>query len=348
MNCSFGLVGAMWLRQLVLFYLALQCVVSKYIPMFEPLSEEMVQYINHKADTTWKAKHSERFKTVSDIRRMLGTIPDPNGYSLPKMFHSVGCDEPELPEEFDARKQWPDCPTISEIRDQANCGSCWAFGAVEAMSDRICIASKGKYKPKLSAENLVACCPTCGMGCHGGFPPQAWSYWKRYGLVTGDLYNTTDGCQPYSFPPCEHHVKGTRPPCKGDAKTPTCHHNCQSKYPKPYEKDLWRGEHVFSIHSDEKQIMTEMMTNGPLEVDFEVYADFPSYSSGVYQHKAGGLLGGHAVRLLGWGVENGVKYWLIANSWNTDWGDEGYFKILRGSNECGIESDVNGGTPKLP
>nr|1SP4_A Chain A, Cathepsin B [Bos taurus] len=48
-----------------------------------------------------------------------------------------------LPESFDAREQWPNCPTIKEIRDQGSCGSCWAFGAVEAISDRICIHSNG-------------------------------------------------------------------------------------------------------------------------------------------------------------------------------------------------------------
>ena len=50
-------------------------------------------------------------------------------------------------------------------------------------------------------------------------------------------------------------------------------------------------------------------------------------------------MGGHAVKVLGYGVENGVKYWLCANSWNEEWGDQGYFKILRGNDECGIESE---------
>ena len=50
--------------------------------------------------------------------------------------------------------------------------------------------------------------------------------------------------------------------------------------------------------------------------------------------------------MLGWGVENGTKYWLMANSWNTDWGDKGFFKILRGKDECGIIDDINTGIPK--
>lgn len=76
---------------------------------------------------------------------------------------------------------------------------------------------------------------------------------------------------------------------------------------------------------------------------FVGYADFLTYKSGIYAHKTGEFLGGHAIKLLGWGVENDVKYWLAANSWNTDWGEDGYFRILRGRNECGIEGGVVAG-----
>lgn len=117
-----------------------------------------------------------------------------------------------------------------------------AFGAVEAMSDRICIKSKGKHKPFLSAENLVSCCSSCGMGCNGGFPHSAWLYWKNQGIVTGDLYNTTNGCQPYEFPPCEHHVVGPLPSCGDDVVTPPCKTTCQPGYNISYEKDKWYGK----------------------------------------------------------------------------------------------------------
>ena len=71
------------------------------------------------------------------------------------------------------------------------------------------------------------------------------------------------------------------------------------------------------------------------------------YKSGVYQHLEGIEIGGHAVRLLGWGEENGFPYWLAANSWNYDWGDAGTFKILRGSDHLGIEGWITAGMPKL-
>merc|ERR1711915_557303 len=77
----------------------------------------------------------------------------------------------------------------------------------------------------------------------------------------------------------------------------------------------------------------EIMTKGPIQVAFM------AYKSGVYQKHWNEFLpeGGHAVKIIGWGTENGVDYWLVANSWNTSWGMDGYFKIKRGRNTCGIE-----------
>lgn len=85
------------------------------------------------------------------------------------------------------------------------------------------------------------------------------------------------------------------------------------------------------------------MTNGPVEGSFTVYDDFYTYKSGVYKHTTGDFSGGHSIKIIGWGVENGEKYWLCANSWNTSWGDKGFFKILRGVNECDIENETNFG-----
>jgi cathepsin B len=105
----------------------------------------------------------------------------------------------------------------------------------------------------------------------------------------------------------------------------------------------------YSVQADVAQIQTEIMTNGPVEAAFTVYADFPSYKSGVYIKRSDQELGGHAIKIIGWGVEygvdNDVPYWLVANSWNTDWGNQGFFKILRGQDECGIESSVVAGIP---
>ena len=86
-------------------------------------------------------------------------------------------------------------------------------------------------------------------------------------------------------------------------------------------------------------------SDGPIQSAFNVFEDFLSYENGVYQRTAGKLLGGHSIKILGWGVENGTDYWLAANSCGTDWGDAGFFKILKGRNECGIESHGIAGMP---
>ncbi|OTF79247.1 hypothetical protein BLA29_014489 [Euroglyphus maynei] len=96
----------------------------------------------------------------------------------------------------------------------------------------------------------------------------------------------------------------------------------------------------------QSQIQHEIMTNGPVEAAFIVYSDFVNYKSGVYKRHSNQAMGGHAIKILGWGVENGTPYWLCANSWNSDWGDEGFFKIYRGDDECGIESSIVAGMPK--
>ena len=67
---------------------------------------------------------------------------------------------------------------------------------------------------------------------------------------------------------------------------------------------------------------------------------------GVYEKSENATyLGGHAVKLIGWGEERGVPFWLLVNSWNEDWGDKGLFKIRRGTNECGIDNSTTGGVP---
>ena len=89
----------------------------------------------------------------------------------------------------------------------------------------------------------------------------------------------------------------------------------------------------------------DIVANGPIQVAFNVYKSFMSYKSGVYSKKPLELLpeGGHAVKIVGWGTDGGVDYWTVANSWGTNWGDGGFFKIKRGENECGFESTVAAG-----
>lgn len=72
------------------------------------------------------------------------------------------------------------------------------------------------------------------------------------------------------------------------------------------------------------------------------------FLKGVYQYMRGDFEGGHAIKIIGWGVENGTKYWLIANSWGRSWGDNGFCKFLRGNNECHMEERAISGIPHIP
>lgn len=182
--------------------------------------------------------------------------------------------------------------------------------------------------------------------CNGGYPSAAWDFWTKEGLVSGGLFDSHVGCRPYTIPPCEHHVNGSRPSCTGEGgDTPQCINECEAGYTPSYKQDKHFGKTSYSVLSNEQEIQSEIYKNGPVEGAFSVYEDFLMYKTGVYQHVSGSAVGGHAIKILGWGEENGVPYWLCANSWNTDWGDNGFFKILRGSDHCGIESEVVAGIP---
>jgi len=165
----------------------------------------------------------------------------------------------------------------------------------------------------------------------------------RTGVVTGGNYGGS-GCKPYEFAPCAHHVPPSTkyPACPSSEYSATCEKSCQSSYTdKSYDEDKTKGSDAFGLNSV-SEMQQAIMSTGPLAVSFTVYSDFPTYKSGVYKHTSGSMLGGHAVLMVGWGVEDGQDYWIIKNSWNEQWGDGGFFKIARGNDECGIESDVSG------
>lgn len=277
-------------------------------------------YINHinSVQSTWKAGRNFPLNfTMKQVKSMTGALIPESFESnlLPKLEFTDEISDSEIPEEFDARKKWPECKSIRQVRDQGSCGSCWAEGATEAMSDRICIASKGKIQVEISVEDLLSCCQECGYGCHGGNPPAAWQYWVEEGLVTGGEYGTNNSCRPYTIKDCAHHVQSKkRQPCHGIDHTPACKKQCNSNYGKSFESDKYYGEKAYYIERDVKKIQKEIMTNGPVEAVFIVYTDFLNYKSGVYQRTSGQMVSGHAVKMIGWGVENGTPYWLIVNS----------------------------------
>lgn len=271
---------------------------------------DVINALNADTTATWKAGHNARFEgmTFADAKVLLGTTGTPL-LEADLLEQAVYDAVEDVPTEFDARTKWGSL--IHPIRDQAHCGSCWAFSAAEVLSDRFAIATN-KTTPSLSPEDLVSC-DKGDMGCSGGQLPHAWAYLSSTGIVT-------DKCFPYGA------ASGNAPKCAtkcADSETWT-------KYKAK------SGYAVKGVANMQKEIMT----NGPIQVAFKVYGSFMSYKSGVYSKKWYEFIpkGGHAVKIVGWGTESGTDYWLVANSWNTSWGDKGFFKIKRGVNECGMES----------
>ncbi|XP_021855239.1 cathepsin B-like protease 2 [Spinacia oleracea] len=321
----------------LLFLLAPSVLVAESVPELKLnsnlLQDSIVNSINANPKAGWKAGMNQQLSdyTLGQFKYILGARPTPESEkrSIPLVHHDRSLN---LPKEFDARKAWPQCTSIGRILDQGHCGSCWAFAAVEALSDRFCI--NYSMNITLSVNDLLACCGfLCGAGCDGGTPIYAWRYFVHHGVVTEecDPYFDTTGC--------------SHPGCEPGYPTPKCVRKCVSG------NQLWRqskhyGSNAYRVKSDQYQIMAELYKNGPVEVAFDVYEDFAHYKSGVYKHVTGQYLGGHAVKLIGWGTSaDGEDYWLLANQWNRSWGDDGYFMISRGTNECGIEEDVVAGLP---
>uniref|UniRef100_A0A7I4XUK3 Pept_C1 domain-containing protein n=2 Tax=Haemonchus contortus TaxID=6289 RepID=A0A7I4XUK3_HAECO len=260
------------------------------------------------------------------------------------IVEDVNDDGDDIPESFDARTHWPNCSSLTHIRDQADCGSCWAVSTASALSDRICIASKGAKQVYVSATDILSCCHSCGDGCDGGYVIDAFKFFAEQGAVTGGDYGAKDCCRPYPFHPCGHHENQTYyGECLGYEDTPKCQRKCQKSYNKSYRRDRMRGKDAYDVPQSVKAIQREIMTHGPVVTGIIVYEDLVYYEKGIYKHTAGAETGGHAVKIIGWGTENGVPYWLIANSMNYDWGENGYFRMIRGINDCEIEQYVVAG-----
>jgi len=323
------------------------CFLYVYAAIHPDVLERMkiIEEVNNDPNLHWTAGVNEKFanSTFDHIRSLCGVLP--GGPQLAERNFTKEELAMDIPDAFDARTQWSHCPSLFELRDQSACGSCWAMAGIAAATDRVCIATNGSVKDRLSAEDLLGCCAICGNGCNGGYPPSVWEWLVVVGVVTGGEFGNYSWCSSYSLEKCDHHCTGHYGPCPStEYPTPKCPTKCDSKsrYPKTYKEDKHHFKGSYTTQGIER-IQRDLMKYGPGEVSFTVYADFESYKSGVYEHKSGSMLGGHAVKLIGWGVDNGVPYWTIANSWNEDWGEKGFFRIIRGKDECGIEDSYVSG-----
>lgn len=238
-------------------------------------------------------------------------------------------DSQRLPHSFDARNKWPGL--IGGVQDQGWCGSSWALSTISVASDRFAVMSQGLEKVQLSAQHLLECNNRGQRACRGGHLDRAWLFLRKYGVVD-------EACYPYT---AGYGSKGCRLPKRSNLLTARCK---PPSHPQTVlRRDLYRVGPSYRLGS-EKDIMYEIMESGPVQATMKVYQDFFLYQSGVYHHSGNGPSGYHSVRIIGWGEDvtqrERVKFWLVANSWGTQWGENGYFRIRRGVNECEIEDLV--------
>lgn len=322
---------------------------------------EIAARVNSDPNSTWIASETPipRFagQSYGMLKKMgggvLGDDPKENKANLPIKTLSDFAPTP-LPISFDARAYWPQCPIIQEIRDQSACGSCYAVSAASAASDRLCIHFNGTKSTRMSETDLMSCCKTCAGsngGCDGGTPSHCWDYMTQQGLASGGVWSDKSLCLRYPFKPCDHHEAGPYGNCSSTPyNAPTCFWACDSDstYKTSYDKD--QADHKFSssykVDNNVQAIMTDIITNGPSQTSMYLVADFEVYKSGIYYTKSTDYIGAHAVRIMGWGTEDGIDYWLVANSWNTNWGEQGLFRIRRGLNVLDFEAGVVAGSLK--
>jgi len=282
--------------------------ISKVIKKYKDVSKSW--------ETTSYEESIFRGWNEDEIKGLLGTT-EFFEQKIDKYFKlDTVSDLKDLPTDFDARKQWPNC--IHPIRDQGHCGSCWAFGVSEAISDRFCIASNQKINIVFAPQDLVSCDTVVNKGCNGGNPLLAYTYTSIKGIVTDQCFPYTSGT-----------TKETGP-CLIENKT------CVSTS-VPYLKYHTKALTIKTL-TTVSQIQTDMYTNGPITAAMMVYEDFMSYKSGIYVRHSNQLLGGHAIKGVGWGHDQttGYNFWIMANSWSPNWGENGFFRIRWG--ECEIDS----------
>ncbi|XP_069752014.1 tubulointerstitial nephritis antigen-like isoform X2 [Narcine bancroftii] len=293
----------------------------------------------------WKAANYSQFWGMSldqGIQHRLGTQRPPHTVLKTNELKVIMDRNEIMPKYFNAAEKWPGM--IHQPLDQGNCAASWAFSTAAVASDRISIHSMGHMTATLSPQNLISCNRHRQQGCHGGRIDGAWWYLRRRGVVS-------DGCYPFSNSDSRSRcMMFTRSAGRGKRQATMPCPNTSS-----HTNQIYQTTPPYRLSSNEKEVMKELIENGPVQALMEVHEDFFVYKSGVYRHtpvmaekpEKFRRHGTHSVKITGWGEEQGYDgqvhhYWIAANSWGRSWGENGYFKIARGENECDIESFILG------
>ncbi|KAM9309962.1 uncharacterized protein KZ484_025887 [Pholidichthys leucotaenia] len=241
--------------------------------------------------------------TRDEIRRFYAPLTAPtNLQRAPSTF--LNGSRAALPDSVDWRQQG----YVTRVKTQGECGSCWAFSAAGALEGQLA-KTTGKLVD-LSPQNLVDCSGEYGnYGCNGGMPFQAFQY------IIANHGIDSEASYPY---------EGRDGQCRYNPKyrASTC-----SSF-----RNLRSG--------DENDLKQAVATVGPISVAIDAMLDsFRFYKGGVYDDPSCNQEVNHAVLLVGYGTEGGKDYWLVKNSWGTEWGENGYVRMVRNKgDQCGIAS----------
>jgi cathepsin L len=203
----------------------------------------------------------------------------------------------------DSSFNWVDKGNVPAVKNQGQCGSCWAFSAAGTISIAYNI-QRGGNKVNLSEQQLVSCDHSSN-GCNGGWMDNAFDYNRRTGLATEDQYPYTSG---------------------------TTRENGVCNTQIANQSDNLRNQRTNAVASDNKSLIGAISTAAvAVAVDA---SNWSFYKSGVFNNCSNNL--NHGVIAVGYNTEGSTPYWIVRNSWGAGWGENGYINLSLGANTCGI------------
>ena len=255
-----------------------------------------VQRANQEKNARWIAGETD-ISRLSDAERQLrlGHIKNTNTMGMPVL----GSPTPQVAATYPTALDWRNNGGnyVTPIKNQGNCGSCWAFASVAGFESAYLISTKQPGGTFDESEQIMVSCSGAG-SCNGGTTSGA-STWLR---STGDA--------PESYYP----YTGTNGSCSAALSG----WQAQAKKAASW---VW----ITTSSPTVDQLKAGLNTYGPLVTTMAVYQDFFYYTSGVYHYTSGALAGYHAVAIVGY--NDAQQYFIVKNSWGTGWGEQGYFQI---------------------
>jgi hypothetical protein len=271
-------------------------------------------------------------------------ITDDNCAACKTFSHFSDYDYDNVPTNFD----WRALGAVGEVENQKYCGSCWSFSTAQDIAGAHFLATGELIR--LSEQQLVACDPL-NDGCDGGWPFRAMQYISQIGGMFPDDDYDYDGICAWDA--------GDERPDDADARTPVCDVDTLNSDIKSKNVAQVQGYQLVAMGADYEELMkVALVKNGPLSVAFNA-AGMDYYDHGIAgcdtgtEYTEAGCISDpteygtcdptaidHAVLVVGYGTQDDVDYWVIKNSWAEEWGEDGYYRLIRGENMCGVANFV--------